>query len=295
MVEMSEMGIEPDAITYKTAIRARGRGCPLEKGLELLAALRQRGLEPNLRVAGDLLQATHVGRVSELLWVLRERGFAVDVFLYNAAMMACLNGSLPQEALALVDEMYEKEIRQDALSYSLALRACEACNEPFKASELLAVMQKEGVEIDAAAYDAAIRLFAGNSKALELLHEICGPGPLFEIASDAARTSAGAELSRHRRLSALPTDARARATQPAATADGGAAHRAKGEDAQAETTRGLEPAAITLPKPMRVKISRAKASWASTDFDRLRHVDRLWIVFWIAAAIASVCAGETTT
>ena len=126
-----------------------------------------RGVAPDVRCYNAALHACAEGRLPEEALALLKRmegrrGLAPDAVSYNTALTACAKGLRHTEGLAVLDEMRAAGVKPDAHTYSAAL-AC--CDDAERANELLAQMRAVGVEPDGVCYGAAIAACARGGEA----------------------------------------------------------------------------------------------------------------------------------
>jgi len=131
-----EPGVDPDIITYTTAMRACARGGRAGKAMELFGAARDMGLK-------------------------------LDVYIYTTAMDACAKGGGTRwkKALSLMDEMRDEGIEPNEVTYGVAVMACGNGGKWERALELLDRMRERGLSINAITYNSAI---AALSKAARM-------------------------------------------------------------------------------------------------------------------------------
>jgi pentatricopeptide repeat protein len=80
-----------------------------------------------------------------LLDQMCEKDVTPDVITYSAAISACGNGGQWQQALALLDQMREKDVTADVITYNAAISACEKGGEVSESASLLKRGMEEGL------------------------------------------------------------------------------------------------------------------------------------------------------
>ena len=135
---MIRCGIEPNVISYSSAISA----CEKEK---------------------------QWGRTLNVLQEMTDRGIMPDVISYNSAISACEKGKQWEKAVALLQEMTDSGIMPDLISYSSAISACEKGKQWEKALDLLQEMMNRGFKPDAIIYNSTIEACSIPGKYLNAL------------------------------------------------------------------------------------------------------------------------------
>jgi len=186
-----EPGVNPDLISYTTAMKACARARQENKARELFRAAKDLGMKLDVYFYTTAMDASAKGKkrnswknALSLLDEMKERGIAPNEVTYGVAVTACGNGGQWQRALELLDQMRSNSLRINTITYNSAIAALSkaartesktsqqqqqqddsnngsisSSNADLlwkKALDLIRCMEKEGVQRDSFTYSSAI-------------------------------------------------------------------------------------------------------------------------------------------
>ncbi|MCO5570699.1 hypothetical protein L7F22_024426 [Adiantum nelumboides] len=123
-VDMQKDGVEPDAHTFVSLLKACGDTGDLDQGKELHEAVRDRGFMSDAFIRTTLVSMyCRCGAISDAENVLFE-SHACNIQSVNAMLSAYVDNGHPKKALLLFRQLHEESIKADDLTYNVALQAC---------------------------------------------------------------------------------------------------------------------------------------------------------------------------
>ncbi|XVF27777.1 hypothetical protein REPUB_Repub14bG0138000 [Reevesia pubescens] len=126
-----KVGIEPDLISYNTAIRALSEMGSMDSALSVVDTLEKKGLEPGIVTFNTLLGGFFSkGRIAdgEKIWGLMERKNVVpDIRSYNSKLRGLIYVNKMLEAVKFLEEMKSKGMELDVRSYNALIKGY--CND----------------------------------------------------------------------------------------------------------------------------------------------------------------------
>ncbi|CAE6964618.1 unnamed protein product [Symbiodinium sp. CCMP2592] len=154
----SDAALQPDVVSFSSAMTALSRQSLHKQAWGLLEDLPRHSLQPN--------------------WVI-----------FNAAIDSCHRGASWQAALILLQRARHQSVLLDVVSHSLAVSTCVSSSQPGVASQLLEGMRQLTVQPDEAAYVGmldACKEAACWALALSILAELRGDGPQSQTSDQTA-------------------------------------------------------------------------------------------------------------
>eukprot|EP00439_Symbiodinium_sp_Y106_P044772 s81_g5.t1 len=141
---------EPSAMVFAAAISTCGAAGDWEIALDLLSAMEDAELNPDLVSFNAALAACHRAVKSKpalrLLEEIRRRELQPDVVSYSTVISACEEGRRWLQALRLLSSMGQVKVPPNVVTYSAAISACEKGRQWERALQLISEMQGSGVE-----------------------------------------------------------------------------------------------------------------------------------------------------
>jgi pentatricopeptide repeat domain-containing protein 1 len=180
MEKMKRVGIQPNVVTYCTAMKACQKGGQWEQALAFIPLMRKEGVAPNSHVYTVALNAcasNKAGRWEEALQLLSEMtlhgkiSHAPTTRQYNYALRACTYASPArwEEAEQIMSSLCAASdlpnsaasAKPDATSFRLVMEACARERQHQRALSWFEHMRQqekpEGLQLDQSCYSTAIR------------------------------------------------------------------------------------------------------------------------------------------
>jgi len=108
-----------------------------------------------------------VSRALALLQEVKDKDLPLDIYLYTAAMDACAKAGLWQRALELLDEILvenkSNSIVPNAFTYTVAIAACSNGGQWERALELLSQMGEHNIKANTVTYNTVLSALARGS------------------------------------------------------------------------------------------------------------------------------------
>lgn len=160
-MEMGNVGVKHDVVSYSSMISCYSKGGNLHKVLRLFDRMKQEGIEPDRKAFNAVIHALAKARfVAEAMKTMKtmeeEKGMKPNVVTYNSLIKPLCKAKKTEEAKRVFDEMMEKGIVPTIPTYHAFMRILRTGDEVF---ELLAKMRKMGCEPTADTYIMLIRKF----------------------------------------------------------------------------------------------------------------------------------------
>ncbi|XP_057804859.1 pentatricopeptide repeat-containing protein At3g13160, mitochondrial-like [Salvia miltiorrhiza] len=122
----AKLSIEPNAITYTSAMKAFCKTGSFDDAVSLLDEMAAKGVGPDAVTFSLLLgELYHSGRYleGENAWnLMREKGVDPDVRCYNSRVQGMVSEKKMWEAVALVREMEQKGLRPNSYTYNVLIK-----------------------------------------------------------------------------------------------------------------------------------------------------------------------------
>lgn len=171
---------EPDIQTFNTVMSACGRAGQWRLALEVMQAIRDRGLCPDRVTYNTAISACAKGGQTdaalELLLEMSQTEISPDAVSFNSAISACASNGRWESALTLLGAMKSSaNVTPDVFSFSSAIKACGNAGQWKLALGLLGAMKRHGIRSGRVAFNAAIDACAEGGqwkKALGLLRQM---------------------------------------------------------------------------------------------------------------------------
>mmetsp|Transcript_9130 Transcript_9130/g.18876 ORF Transcript_9130/g.18876 Transcript_9130/m.18876 type:complete len:596 (-) Transcript_9130:525-2312(-) len=167
LTKMRRRGVRPNVYTYNSLLNvcAKDKETRWKEALSLLSQCqREPGIDPDLVTYTTAMRACIRGRRSdkaiEIFRVVKDMGIELDVYCYTTAMDACAKGKMWKTALSILREMKEKGIEPNEVTYGVAVAACGNGGRWEKALELLDQMREMNMKINTITYNAAVSALA---------------------------------------------------------------------------------------------------------------------------------------
>ncbi|KAL0728075.1 hypothetical protein Bca4012_024168 [Brassica carinata] len=160
-MEMGNVGVEHDVVSYSCMMSCYSKGGNLSKVLRLFDRMKKECVEPDRKVYNAVVHALAKGGfVSEAMNLMKtmeeEKGMAPNVVTYNSLIKPLCKAKKTEEAKRVFDEMMERGILPTIRTYHAFMRILRTGEEVF---ELLAKMRKMGCEPTVDTYIMLIRKF----------------------------------------------------------------------------------------------------------------------------------------
>lgn len=182
-MEMRDMGVTPDVVTYNSLVDVYCKGREIEKAYKVLDEMRDRDLKPDVItytcIIGGLGLIGQPDKARGVLKEMKEYGCYPDVAAYNAAIRNFCIAKRLGDAYGLVDEMVTKGLSPNATTYNLFFRVFYWSNDLQSSWSLYERMMVEGCLPNTQSCMFLIRLFRRHEKvemALRLWGDMVGKG-----------------------------------------------------------------------------------------------------------------------
>ncbi|CAJ1421273.1 unnamed protein product, partial [Effrenium voratum] len=163
------------AVSYGACINACGRAREWQRCLLLLDQLEASLLEISAVEFSGALSACEGQKGLEVFQRMCRRGVELDAVAFNGALKAC-EGRWRQ-ALALLEEMQERQLFPTLVSFSSAISCCEKAHEDDKALQLLDAMRQAGHQPNEICFSAAMSACEKEASSGSWLFGCWGPWP----------------------------------------------------------------------------------------------------------------------
>ena len=176
---MDQHQIQPNVISYGSAISACAKGQQPDRALQLLDMTREQGIAPNIvcySAAIDAMESKGSWEMAMgLLEQMESEGIAPNVVTFTAAVSACASAGRWNESLQLIQDMQSRGLQPNVVTYSAVISACANGGEWEKALEVLRTMEEKGIEPTVISYNAALSASEKGGQwqtALDILKEM---------------------------------------------------------------------------------------------------------------------------
>jgi len=158
-MEMGNVGVKHDVVSYSSMISCYSKGGSLNKVLKLFDRMKKECIEPDRKVYNAvvhaLAKASFVSEARNLMKTMEEeKGIEPNVVTYNSLIKPLCKARKTEEAKQVFDEMLEKGLFPTIRTYHAFMRILRTGEEVF---ELLAKMRKMGCEPTVETYIMLIR------------------------------------------------------------------------------------------------------------------------------------------
>ncbi|CAG7891667.1 unnamed protein product [Brassica rapa] len=160
-MEMGNVGVERDVVSYSCMMSCYSKGGSLNKVLRLFDRMKKEGIEPDRKAYNAVVHALAKGgfvaeAVSLVKTMEEEKGMEANVVTYNSLIKPLCKGKKTEEAKKVFDEMLEKGIVPTIRTYHAFMRILRTGEEVF---EMLGKMREMGCEPTVDTYIMLIRKF----------------------------------------------------------------------------------------------------------------------------------------
>ncbi|KAL1205947.1 Pentatricopeptide repeat-containing protein [Cardamine amara subsp. amara] len=157
-MEMGNVGVKHDVVSYSSLISCYSKGGNLNKVLRLFDRMKKECIEPDRKVYNAvvhaLAKARFVSEARNLMKTMEEKGMEPNVVTYNSLIKPLCKARKTEEAKQVFEEMLEKGLFPTIRTYHAFMRILRTGDEVF---ELLAKMRKMGCEPTVDTYIMLIR------------------------------------------------------------------------------------------------------------------------------------------
>jgi len=150
---MNEYNITPNEIIYGAAISCCRKTGEDKKALFLFRKMLTAGLKPNAStfhtIMSTLVEQGEVDKALEILKVMGSSKYSLQPpksKSYGIVIKGLSNLKRPDEALVLLEEMYDLNLRPEVQSYTAIVASYEKTGRPLKAIEVMEAMRENGYE-----------------------------------------------------------------------------------------------------------------------------------------------------
>ncbi|WOK96374.1 pentatricopeptide repeat-containing protein [Canna indica] len=163
---------------YNAMMGVHARTGRFVKVQELLASMRERGLEPDLVSFNTLINAKakarslSPGSALELLREVRRSGLRPDTITYNTLISACSNISNLEDALSIFRDMEASKCQPDLWTYNAMISVFGRSGMTREAERLFRELGERGFSPDAVTYNSLLFAFAKEGN-LEKVDRFC--------------------------------------------------------------------------------------------------------------------------
>ena len=160
-MEMGNVGVQHDVVSYSCMMSCYSKGGSLNKVLRLFDRMKKERMEPDRKaynaVVHALAKGGFVAEATSLVKTMEEeKGMEANVVTYNSLIKPLCKGKKTEEAKRVFDEMIEKGIVPTIRTYHAFMRILRTGEEVF---EMLGKMRKMGCEPTVDTYVMLIRKF----------------------------------------------------------------------------------------------------------------------------------------
>ncbi|KAF4354084.1 hypothetical protein F8388_002484 [Cannabis sativa] len=132
----------------------------MEKAVEILDEMALAGINPNEHTYTTIMNGYaalgDTGKAFGYFTKLRNEGFELDVFIYEALLKACCKAGRMQSALAVTKEMSNQKIPRNTFVYNILIDGWARRGDVWEAADLMQQMTQEGVRPDIHTYTSFI-------------------------------------------------------------------------------------------------------------------------------------------
>ncbi len=161
LVEMRELGLEPDVKSYNSVLAVCQRAEAWEGALEILEEMKHGVAKRRARLRANSADA------EASRWI-EEPTPTPDLVSFNTAMGACGKAGRWEEALRLLSELSDFGLSPDAVSYNTAAAACARAEKWDRAKEIIDLGRESG------ALEAALVLDEGGGSSSSSVKDMSG-------------------------------------------------------------------------------------------------------------------------
>ncbi|KAJ0229577.1 Pentatricopeptide repeat-containing protein [Hirschfeldia incana] len=155
-MEMGNVGVEHDVVSYSCMMSCYSKGGNLHKVLRLFDRMKKEGIEPDRKVYNAVVHALAKGGfVSEAMNLMKKME-EPNVVTYNSLIKPLCKAKKTEDAKKVFDEMLERGISPTIRTYHAFMRILRTGEEVF---EMLGKMRKMGCEPTVDTYIMLIRKF----------------------------------------------------------------------------------------------------------------------------------------
>ncbi|KZV51872.1 pentatricopeptide repeat-containing protein [Dorcoceras hygrometricum] len=182
-VEMREMGVEPDIVSYNCLVDVYCKGRDLEKAHKVMKEMRENGVDLDVitytSLIGGLGLVGQPDRAREILKEMKEYGCYPDVAAYNAVIRNFCIAKRIDDARHMLEELVSVGLSPNATTYNLFFRAFFWTNDLRSSWDLYLRMRNTGCLPNTQSCIFLIRLMHRQEKvemALELWNDMVDKG-----------------------------------------------------------------------------------------------------------------------
>ncbi|MCD7445883.1 hypothetical protein HAX54_015608 [Datura stramonium] len=121
-----KLSIEPDLVSYNTAIKALCRSGSLDSAVYLMDEIENHGIKPDIVTCNTILNAFHQSKrysEAESLWLMMEkRNIIPDLCSYNIKLISLVKANEVSKAIQFFDEILNKGFKPDTFSYNAMIK-----------------------------------------------------------------------------------------------------------------------------------------------------------------------------
>ncbi|XP_015065338.1 pentatricopeptide repeat-containing protein At3g13160, mitochondrial-like [Solanum pennellii] len=121
-----KLSIEPDLVSYTTAIKALCTAGLLDSAVYLMDEIENHGIKPNIVTCNTLLTAFYERKrfsEAESLWAMMEkRNIIPDLCSHNIKLISLVKANEVSKAIQFFDEIVNKGFKPDNFSYSAMIK-----------------------------------------------------------------------------------------------------------------------------------------------------------------------------
>nr|XP_009591744.1 pentatricopeptide repeat-containing protein At3g13160, mitochondrial-like [Nicotiana tomentosiformis] len=157
-----KLSIEPDLVSYNTAIKALCKAGSLDCALYFMDEMEKHEIKPNIVTCNTLLNAFHKSKrfsAAENLWaVMEKRHIVPDLYSYNIKLNGLVKANVVSEAIQFFEEIVHKGFKPDTFSYNAIIKMCVAERNLEEAKMWYEKMMQNGCLPDYATFTMLITL-----------------------------------------------------------------------------------------------------------------------------------------
>ena len=158
--QMCQKGVQPDAFTFSSVLKAYVNPSALQWGKEVHACVRHAGLESDLRVGGSLLHMyANCGSIDDAR-VVFGRMEKHDVISWNVMIGGLAQHGCGHEAYKLFLQMQLEGFKPNAITYMSILNACASAGALEWVKEVHRHARAAGFESDVRVSSALVHMYA---------------------------------------------------------------------------------------------------------------------------------------
>ncbi|XP_060193587.1 small ribosomal subunit protein mS78 (rPPR3a)-like, partial [Lycium barbarum] len=124
----TKLSIEPDIVSYNTAIKALCKVGSLDSAVYLMDEIENHGIKLNTVTCNTLLSAFHENKrftEAESLWIMMEkRNIVPNLCSYNIKLISLVKANEVSKAIQFFEEIVSKGFKPDPFSYSAMIKMC---------------------------------------------------------------------------------------------------------------------------------------------------------------------------